>query len=48
MDELSTEERHLAYEALRATLHGLRDRLTVTTPHQAPTQSPETDRTSLC
>jgi uncharacterized protein (DUF2267 family) len=29
MDELSTEDRHLAYEALRATLHALRDRLTV-------------------
>jgi uncharacterized protein (DUF2267 family) len=29
MDELSTEDRHLAYEGLRAVLHALRDRLTV-------------------
>lgn len=29
MDELATEDRHLAYEALRAALHALRDRLPV-------------------
>lgn len=29
MDELSIEDRHLAYEALRVTLHALRDRLPV-------------------
>jgi uncharacterized protein (DUF2267 family) len=29
MDELATEDRHLAYSALRVTLHALRDRLSV-------------------
>lgn len=29
MDELATEDRHLAYSALRVTLHALRDRLPV-------------------
>lgn len=29
MDELSIDDRHLAYSALRVTLHSLRDRLTV-------------------
>lgn len=40
MAELDTEDRHQAYSALRATLHALRDRLTVDEAAQLAAQLP--------